>query len=331
MFDWQSFLSTQSAIQASDEADAECIILADYSLIVIEGPDAIKFLQGQCTCDFDLISQNQITPGAHCNHKGRMHSSFYAASLARDTNTTDTAYRVGLRVHNSIVDAAYTALKKYIVFSKAEISIRHDYAIVGLCGNQIIQALEKLNLSPPEKKYFSIQNQITTLLHDEDLVELWICDTDLKKLWPALSSLTPSSNSTQWNLLNIRKGIAELQAPLVETLIPQEMNMQYTGGVSFQKGCYTGQEVIARMHYRGNLKKHMYLGSISTGTKPDIGTELFVGNKKCGVIINSAKSSEEEYNILALCNDTAYTDDNVSLNENSTSIIQWLPLPYAIT
>lgn len=323
---WEQFLASHTTHDNTDTQSTSVVPLRDYSLILVQGPDANTFLQGQCTCDFAPLNQGQIITGAHCTPKGRMNSSFIGATLDADT--------IALRVHTSIAESALAALKKYAVFSKVTLSIADDYFAIGL-----INFTEPLETAP-EVGQFLYKNKVLTLRHDEDLYEIWFTAEQATETLKTFASLPLQKTANLWQLKNIQRGIGEIRSELVEKLLPQEINLQLTGGVSFKKGCYTGQEIVARIHYRGQMKKHMYRGRVTSDTPPTSAEPIYVNDKAKGTLINAAlchseSESSQEYEFLALCDDATVNNDSNTepskIDPNSPANIQWQALPYAIS
>ncbi len=324
MTDWQNLFSQaplSKEFASTCPAQQTCIIpRTNHTLLTVSGPDSNKFLQGQCTCDVNRLDDGSILLGAHCNHKGRMNSSFTAALLGNDG--------IGLLVHSSIHDHAFTSLKKYIVFSKAEIAIADNFGSIYLAGPEAEQTLRQVGLAAPPPGEFLQSGQATILQPAPDQFEIWADEETLLKLC-RLQAKPVSENYV--DLLNIRRGLGEVRAETVEEFIPQDLNFQLTDGVSFSKGCYTGQEIIARMHYKGKIKKHMYRGAVDVGVLPPPGTAVIDSeDKSIGKIVYSAHDENHRAELLALVNDDALESEAFISGTNSRAKISWLPLPYAI-
>lgn len=229
-------------------------VLDDLGTLEISGPDSAKFLQGQLTCNLQDINLQQTSLGAHCTHKGRMVASFtlcqnsesnYLFSLPKETLTN---------LHKS--------LGKYIVFSKAKLrDASDDYLTLGISGKLANQHISQLFGSAPAKRF-------SQLIHDNILVICisenpfrYLCLIPLaaaKTMWSTLTASATLTDEHYWARLNICDGLGEVRQKTIEEFIPQMLNLQILGGISFTKGCYTGQEIVARMQYRGILKKGMY-------------------------------------------------------------------------
>jgi folate-binding protein YgfZ len=319
--------------------------LQDYKLLDIEGPDAEKLLQGQCTCDFRRLNSGDWLRGAHCNPKGRILSSFVAQGL--------TPQHIRLRVHHSIQQTALSALQKYAVFSKVQLSAVESIQVVGLYSLQLEQILTTANLEIPAigKAAWLENSQLSLLRIDAHRLEMWITkETSLSSQWTEVLATAETATANCWKQLNIRAGITEINIELHEQLLPHELNYQLIDAVSFRKGCYTGQEIISRTHYKATLKKHLYalrltLASASGNTEGNQGSTpqaITFGSKlldqngsKIGVVIQAAKVSpsdagEQTWELLALIRDSDYGHENVTLEPYSNAKTQWLTLPYAI-
>lgn len=320
---WDPYLKSQTLANTSPyclNENLNLIPLTDYRLIIISGEESEKFLQGQCTCDFAQLTQNKITLGAHCTPKGRMISSFHALRI--------NPRSIGLRVHQSIAEQAKAALAKYAVFSKVTLEIADDYYLFALLTHAQ-HSPQAILPHLPAAGEFSSNAQHIIATHTDKQVEIWCKKAALDELLASQSAVTLHPSSNLWHLENIRNGVGEVQSEGIEQFLPQELNYQLTNGVSFKKGCYTGQEIIARLHYRGQLKKHLYLGTVTSSEAPK-SPAIILNEKDKGTIVNIAQSGEEEYTFLALCNDHMRDSADCTLAENTSVKIQWLPLPYAI-
>ena len=328
-------------------SDAQTGLLSDYVLITAEGPDAEKFLNGQCTSVFSEELTRTYSFGAHCNPQGRMESLFLAVKI--------TSTKFALRIKRDIATHALAQLKKYAVFSKVEINLANEYAIVYTNDIKSLQrALPELvdnvnfddSAALPAKSVMSVSNELVVLKHGDQQIEVWT--SDLGKL-PVENHLFDTS--CLWQLFCYQNGICELTPESLGQLLPQEIHLPELGGVSFTKGCYTGQEVISRLHYKGNLKKHLVRIDIRSGQLIKPTQKLLLENKNAGLLINILHVGNNHYIGLAQIKDTALThvweghDDEINrppamtmrnakqlaLNENSAAIIQVSAALYAIT
>ncbi|WP_018015160.1 YgfZ/GcvT domain-containing protein [Teredinibacter turnerae] len=293
------------------------IHLSDYRLIIITGPDGEKFLQGQTTCDFRRFEKHQWLRGAHCNAKGRMHSTFVAAKIGDQ--------QIGLRVHASIAESALKALQKYIVFSKAEATL-HTALLVGLLGDS---AQAPLPFSLPDVGHCDASAGFPVLRLEAAAAELWLLNDTHAGIPDQLPGVW--AHPECWQQYFLDKGIADVTAESVEELLPQELNYQLVDAVSFDKGCYTGQEIVARMHYRGKLKKHLYLAETDLSADSTLGFGMDVVGEKgsVGKVITATRLGQNRWRLLALVQDDA-TQNSAHLTLAGQPILTWKPLPYAI-
>jgi len=329
MTNWQQRLDNHPLLDAASiGSDQNClVILSEYRLLTVSGPDSVTFLQGQCTCDISQLNSGHWLLGAHCNIKGRMHSSFYAARI--DENT------IGLRLHSSIAENALNALKKYSVFSKVELTLAPAW-IMGL-NHPDQSTLPNTTIKlPPVNETSHPENGLTVLRLDKNRSEIWASQAAaLDHLWPHITQGLNLTSQAVWSRLNIEQGIAEVRAETVEALLPQELNFQLINGVSFSKGCYTGQEIIARLHYKATLKKHLYRATtalLDNESSPIYGTEIVDKDtgKRLGSVIQSLSGNNNQWLLLVLVNDLAVHTDSAVLALGSQPKLTWQPLPYAI-
>jgi folate-binding protein YgfZ len=252
--DFNTLLDTTTVSVLDDESTNH------YGLLEITGADSAKFLQGQLTCNMQDITTEQSRTGAHCTHKGRMVASFRL--LQKDENS----YLFILPVQT--LPSLQKSLAKYIVFSKAKLrDASDDYLLLGISGPNATQLVSDVfSMAPAVRNSQQKHENGIAICVDENnprylcLVPAEKADTVCSALAPSIA-LTPSATITDcryWHWLDIRDGLGEVRAQTIEEFIPQMLNMQMLDGISFTKGCYTGQEIVARMQYRGTLKKGMY-------------------------------------------------------------------------
>ncbi len=321
MTPWDNFFSTQSfpmnALTLDPQADAtlRLVPLSGHRLLSISGKDAFRFLQGQVTCDIDAVAAGRWQLGAHCNPKGRMISSFLVAGQEPES--------LLLRVRDDLCDSARAALQKYIVFSKAKIeeSDRVALALLGPVNNSRLPfAL------PPDGQWHS-EAGITVIRRGTDWSEIWLAPTQLPEIFPALADLARVCTPAWFDLHQIREGIAEVSQITSEEFIPQMFNYQLIDGINFRKGCYTGQEIVARMQYRGQLKKHLYRIAVPSENPIAPGTELLQQERPIGTVV-AAVHDGKNAQMLAVCA-AERVGQSTRLPANPLEI-QWLDLPYAI-
>lgn len=333
---WQSFLTQQGAQWENEQLvgfagsqnnhPVKLTSLENHGILMVSGPEAEKFLQGQCTCDMSRLANNDVLLGAHCNHKGRMLSSFHAFLIAPDT--------VALRMHKSILDTTLNALKKYSVFSKVELHIEPQYQLLGLWGEQT-KAFTDTQMPTPSEDGKGLSGEAGFIIrHNSDRMEICVRAAAAEPLWQQWAQQCSLASPSEWDAACIRAGVGEIRAETIEAFIPQMLNFQKIDGISFNKGCYTGQEVVARMHYRGKLKKHMYRATMSSPHPiPKPGAPVYSltdGAKNIGTVVMAAKG-QEQAEILFVSPNNAQENSNIFLDKDSRVKLSWSSLPYAIT
>lgn len=227
--------------------------LSLLGLIKIRGQDAKKFLQGQLTCHLEKIDSNQNSMGAHCNPQGRVISFFHLFFF-------NQAYY--LLMMKTMIPLAMTALKKYAIFYQVELTDAMDELdIIGFRHNIV---------SLPSFPFIFLP-----IPNDPSRFILIAPSPDLKQFIAqhCLSDIKPYS---AWHQFNIKQHIPTLYPETSGQCLPHDINLHNLNAIHFDKGCYTGQEIIARMHYKGKLKKHLYHASIKTPKAPCPGMELQV-------------------------------------------------------
>lgn len=317
-------LPTDAALNADRLASGYISALSQYRLLVIDGPDTGKFLQGQTTCDFNEIDGSRARYGALCNLKGRMLASFRAAKLDDG--------RYALRMRHGLEASVREVLAKYMVFSKAKFTDQgNDWIVLGAGGAAASDALRAHFGALPETADAALAVDGGWLLGcGEQRYECWLQAEPALALWRAVVGALDPQPSNLWTLANIRDGLGEVCEQTREVFMPQELNLQLTGGVNFKKGCYTGQEVVARLQYRGKLKHHMYRLRFE-GQAPAPVTPLQAGgsDRRVGQIVCAVATGARGGETLALVNDEALEQLPLAAGSDC-ALIEVLPLPYAI-
>jgi tRNA-modifying protein YgfZ len=334
VLNWTSFLVSQGAyIDAQGEvnfqplaaaASATYLMPLQQALLSIQGVDAATFLQGQVTCDVRELAEQKTLLGAQCNIKGRMLLCFRALQ--------PNAEQIILRLGQGLVSFGLANLGKYIVFSKAKLAdLSPDFCCIGIAGGNaslIIKTVFGLEIQVLEQ-WQSAGNSVVIRL-SENRYECWLAVIDAEKIWLQLAPHCQLAGQNLWNLLNIQAGIGDITPATYEAFTPQAINLQLVNGINFRKGCYTGQEIVARLHYRGNLKRHMYRFEYESAGQalPAPGSELHNGEGKAvGEVVLAAYKNAKVIELLASVVD-AQCDD--LFRAGYPQKLSLLPLPYAI-
>ena len=309
--------------------------LADEALLHITGPQALTFLQGQTTCDTRRLDDSHALPGAYCTPQGRVVCDFLLCQLAPE--------HYALRMRREIRGGAGAVFGKYILFSRAELAAAgEDWQVAACWGEGAAAKLLSIFGGVPGERYGARTGEGFVLVQldaDGHQFECYLKDGHDCGWRRQLEAGFEAGDQSTWQALQIISGIARIEAATVEAFVPQMLNYDLTGHISFKKGCYTGQEVIARLHYRGQAKRRMYLARMENGNTssppqagtPQAGLPLYnAGSEQSvGTVVNSAGTPEG--GIVALVVATAAgAAAGLRLGSQDGPPLQAGALPYAL-
>lgn len=299
--------------------------LTHQGLFDVIGPEAEKFLQGQLSCDIAIVSGGRSLLGAHCNIKGSM------ISLCRVMPVADGFW---LRTERALLDKAQTNLKKYMIFSKAESQDRSEEILgLGIQGATAVATLSEAGLTVPtgEGELTAIEGGIVVRVPG-DRFEIWLTADELPALLDKLLANASLSGTDHWQASEIAQAIPALTPETLETFIPQMTNLQALDGVSFTKGCYTGQEIVTRLQHRGRLQRPMYRLSFSAETAPEAGSLIDTEKRKAaGKVVLSAMTSASGGELLAVILKDSFDDSEQTFTiEGIDAPLDRLEIPYTL-
>ena len=296
--------------------------LSHEGVLAVIGNDASKFLQGQLTCNLNYLSETHSSLGARCTQKGRMQSSFRIVLEPEGCL---------LAMARELVEPQLADLKKYAVFSKSKLTDDSaNWVRFGL--HQADAALQSLGITlPAETDSVARANGLIAIRVTEGRAELWARAEQGESLKQHLSAHLTEADLNQWLLGQVRAGIGQVMAQTRELFIPQMINLQAVGGVSFKKGCYTGQEIVARMQYLGKLKRHLYRLSLQGTELPEPGTPLFAPthSSAVGEVVIAARS-EQGIELLAVLQAEAAQAGDIHVTSLQGPSLTLLDLPYQL-
>ncbi len=249
--------------------------LPHLGVIRVEGEDATAFLQGQLTQDFALLDLQHARLAAFLSAKGRMQASFIGFKRS--------GTEILLVCSRDLLAATLKRLSMFVLRAKARLTdATAEFALFGIAGNAITSIAKE---SQPAWTKADIGAA--------SIVHLYPADGLPRALWVAPAGTPvpegPALDPALWLWGEVRSGIATLSAPVVDAFVPQMLNYESVGGVNFKKGCYPGQEVVARSQFRGTLKRRAYVGHAEAAIA--VGAEVFhTGDPEqpCGTVVQVA-------------------------------------------
>ncbi|MDB5997226.1 MAG: folate-binding protein YgfZ [Pseudomonas sp.] len=296
--------------------------LSHEGVLAVRGADAGKFLQGQLTCNLNYLSDTQASLGARCTQKGRMQSSFRIL-LQGDG--------VLMAMATELLEPQLADLKKYAVFSKSKLT-DESAAWFRFGVDHGDAALLSLGLELPADTDSVARNDgLIAIRVSPDRAELWVAADQAATIKGKLSAVLAEGDLNQWLLGQVRAGIGQVLPGTRELFIPQMLNLQAVGGVSFKKGCYTGQEIVARMQYLGKLKRRLYRLKLDASELPEPGTPLFspTHGSAIGEVVIAARA-EQNIELLAVLQAEAAEGGDVHVGALEGPSLHLLDLPYEL-
>lgn len=291
----------------TEQSNPILVNLTDLGILAIKGNSAKSLLQGQVTCNVDEITPEQTRLGAQCNPQGRIISLFRIFYMPE-------GYL--LQMPRSLIPHALQALKKYAQFYKNLTleDVSNSYVQMGYAGSGLEAYFPEVPHQLHEAVY--INNQ-TLILVDVDRYEIISTQASLPA---SLSDKLKEAKPTHlWHSMNLAAGIPAIYPETTEQFLPHELNLPALQAVSFNKGCYTGQEIIARMEYRGKLKKRLIFLRAHIPASPQRGKDIYCKGKRCGNIVDFCQLSynEDTYDLLVVL-DNPENPGSLSLDQEQT-------------
>lgn len=335
---WRNFLRTRAGRiddlgqarfpEAPPDAALALCDLSHLGLIAVTGEDATHFLQGQFTNDIRLVTTTHTQLSSHCTPKGRMLANFRVFRL------DETLY---LQLPRPQLDLLLKRLRMYVLRAKVVLTdISDDFVTLGLSGDQAPECLAALFPAlPAQANDLTRHGELTLIRLAGPTPRFQILGpvTAIMPLWDTLAATATPANAAHWTLLDIRAGIPIIHPETREAFVPQMANMQLIDGVSFTKGCYTGQEIVARMQYLGKLKRRLYLGEVTTERMPRPGDEVYSpisdSAQTAGTILEAAALGDGRYEVSLVVEIAAFEDGRVALAE-SGPLLKLREPPYGL-
>ena len=300
--------------------------LSGFGLIRFKGEESQQFLQGQLSCDVNSLEVGHAQYGSYNTPKGRILASFL---LWRD----DHGYV--LQLPRCLRESIQKRLAMHILRSKVKTTdASSEYVLIGIAGAGAEASVKPLFRQIPSIPLAMTPAHGAHLLRlDANRFQIIASPERAPELRSVLSKDATPVGETIWGWTNIRAGIPYITPATQDQFVPQMVNLDLIGGVSFSKGCYPGQEIVARMHYLGRLKQRMYLANVAGGEAPQPGDKLYssgLAEQASGMIVNAGPSPDGGYDVLAVIHIERVNADDVHWRAVDGTKLTFLPLPYKV-
>lgn len=327
---WTDFLATQGypgADLGGDLAAArDGLVLADlshYGLLAFAGADARDFLQNQISNDLRNQTPAQGVFAAYCTPKGRMLANFIVVERAGERL---------LLLPRALVAPLQKRLAMYILRSHVtHRDASESWVGMGLSGPGAAALLQSvLDLAPQPGLGVAQGEHAFAIALGEDRFDLFVAPEHAPAVWQALAAQARPVAPAAWDWLLVRAGIPVVLPETQDHFVPQMANMDVLHGISFNKGCYPGQEVVARAHWIGKVKRRLFLARVEA--EPALAQEVFsaaVPDQAAGAIANLAPAPEGGFAVLLVLREEARAADDVTLGTRTGARLQFMNLPYA--
>ena len=336
--DWSDFLNRQGASAGFENfgdsaaelaaANTGTIVspLPDFGLIRASGEEAASFLHNLMTNDVKGIASDGLRFAGLCTAKGRLIASFH---IWHDRNED-----LLLMLSADILPGILKKLSMYVLRSKVKLSdASDDCVLIGLAGagaESLVQGLGTAVPFPMQAVPFA-HGQVLRL--DERRFVLAVTPEAAQAVWATLTAKARAVGTDAWRWLEIAAGQPRIVAGTQEAFVPQMTNLEApaVGGVSFTKGCYPGQEIVARAQYLGKVKRRMYRAKLETAAAP--GTHVYApetADQHCGGVVSTAPAPGGGYECLVVVQESCADAGEVYIGSQSGPRLEFLSLPYAV-
>lgn len=337
---WHSFLAEHGACfdnsaqlqfspaREETRAAAENTVMADLSqlaLIKVIGVDAQDFLLSQFTNDVRAVDSGHSQISAYCTPKGRMLAIF------RLFMRKDQYY---LLLPRELRENIIGRLRIYVLRAQVSLELADDFVVIGLSGPSSASVIQAHLGEPPADVDDAVHLQDITVLRIPGPKNRYLlCGDieDMKSLWTRLESELIPVGAAAWSWLDIMAGIPTVLSTTSEAFIPQMANLDILKAIDFKKGCYPGQEIVARMQYLGKLKQRMIRAHVDDNNLPLAGDSLYApafGDQVAGTIVDAQAAPGGGFDLLAIVQNQARTSTEIAIGAASGSRLSLKALPY---
>jgi folate-binding protein YgfZ len=336
---WKTFLHTQGAVienttvlhygdpVAERSAAENGTIVADLSqlgVIAFRGDDTATFLQGQLTNDVRSLHADAAQWNGYCSPKGRLLGNFLIWRQGAD---------YCLQLSGDILPSVLKRLSMFILRAKVQGRDASDETVrLVVAGKQARAAVNAAMGAVPEAAMHSLTGEAGQVIRvGEDKFVLSIAPERAVAVWQVLRQTVFPVGAPVWDWLRLNAGIPMIVAATQEQFVPQMVNLEVIGGVSFQKGCYPGQEIVARSQYLGKLKRRMFLAHVESEAAP--GDSLYsadIEGQATGTVVNAAPAPNGGFDVLAVAQVESASTQTLHLKAADGAALSLKPLPYVL-
>ncbi|MGL4995142.1 MAG: YgfZ/GcvT domain-containing protein [Deefgea sp.] len=306
------------------ESKVICCPLLQYGLIRFQGEDSQAFLQGQLSSDIRALTRNTVQYSSYSTPKGRMQASFLISRQGEDYL---------LQVATELQAASQKRLSMFIMRSKTKASDANDQLVqLGIAGPNATALITTIFNSAPAAFEAQHHDNASVIGLEGARFQIIASPEAMQLIWAhLLSHGATAAGTTVWQLTEIRAGAPWITAATQDEFIPQMANMELIGGVSFTKGCYPGQEIVARTQYLGKLKRRtyrMHVDSVDVAAGQDVYSPEMNGQAS-GKIMLAAPAPQGGSEVLVVAQIASLAQGLHLIDENGPHLTQ-LSLPYAL-
>ncbi|QVL45800.1 MAG: folate-binding protein YgfZ [Methylophilaceae bacterium] len=325
----QHFGDAAQSIQATATTNTLCD-LSHLGLLALTGDDATTFLQGQVTNDVKALDGNNAHFTGYCSPKGRLLALFFAFSHS------NTLY---LQFNQSLLIPIMKRLKMYVLRAKVDIQDASNSLIrFGINGPEAAKLLTQVLSTAPAENYtmapiIIAQQSVGTMIRLPSIethqrFEILIEADHAQDVWDKLKENCQLIGKPCWDWLDIQTGLPDIVEQTQEQFVPQMLNIDCLNGINFKKGCYTGQEIVARTHYLGKIKRRTYLATIASSQTPHAGEKVVDGDgNEVGQFVKVAPNLAGGFDALIEIRIEAKTTGHIHWNTHAVTFGQ---LPYRV-
>jgi folate-binding protein YgfZ len=337
---WTEFLKGQGATIADGvvadfgdpaaelAAARDGLVIADLSawgLIGFAGEEAQTFLHGQVTNDLRNLSPERAVFAGYCSAKGRMLANFLVFKRGID---------ILVMLPEAVRESVQKRLSMFILRAKVKArDVGAEWVRLGLSGAGAEDLLAEVLALRPESGVMAVahgERAFAVRLGNERF-DLFVSPEDAPAVWQRLAADARSVGAPAWDWLMIAAGVPAIQPATQDQFVPQMANMVELGGVNFQKGCYPGQEIVARSQYLGKQKRRMYLAHVAAeGQSGDAVYSAELGGQVAGMVANSAPAPEGGSDLLVVMQISSFEGGDVRLGAADGPRLEFRPLPYPL-